>query len=149
MPVKRLATVARHLLTAASAPEQQHQVQRARDCLSPTRVSGSAGEETPTILPELERWRADLPVLKEQFNRDGFVLVSGLIPESVVSAAENVVWAAMEEESEHWLSGNAQGGFQRDAPSTWPAEPKQFAKTIAGPEIAALWTDEYLSLIHI
>ncbi len=146
MTLTRLATVAQHLLTAAPAPEQQ-QVPRAKDPVRPKRAAGTAGEETPTILPELERWRADLPALKEQFNRDGFVLVSGLIPEAVISAAEDVVWAAMEEESEHWLSGDAQGGFQRGAPSTWPAEPKQFAKTIAGPEISALWTDEYRSMV--
>jgi hypothetical protein len=91
MTLTRLATVAQHLLTAAPAPEQQ-QVPRAKDPVRPKRAAGTAGEETPTILPELERWRADLPALKEQFNRDGFVLVSGLIPEAVISAAEDVVY---------------------------------------------------------
>ena len=122
--MERLRVVASHLVVVAPAP-----------------AAAAAGVSTL-----LEPWREQLPVLCEAYARDGFVLVSGLIPEAALAAAEEVVWDFMEEPTEHWLSGEQQGGFRRDDPRTWPAEPKQFAKSIPGPEVAALWTQAYLEM---
>ena len=128
--MQRLAAVAGHL----------------SPCLDPEQARSTAA----TSAAGVEALPPELMALAEPYGsayaRDGYVLISGLIPEEILSAAEDAVWSAMEEESEHWLSGDVQGGIKRGVPSTWPAEPKQFAKGINGPAVAALWTDAYRSM---
>ena len=91
-------------------------------------------------------WRAELPELIERYNADGYVLVSGLIGPEVYRPATDAIWDAMEDPSDHWLTGESQGGLRRSDRSTWPAEPKQFAKSVAHPDVSALWTPAYRAM---
>jgi hypothetical protein len=61
-----------------------------------------------------------------QFDDNGFVLVSGLIPEEVAARAEATMWAAMD--------------ANPDDPATW--EGKQWASGHSHPDILALFTPE-------
>jgi hypothetical protein len=114
-------------------------------CTRPAVPSAAATHRCDDADP-IAAWRAELPELIERYNADGYVLVSGLIGPEVHRPATDAIWAAMEDPSDHWLTGESQGGLQRRDRSTWPAEPKQFARSVAHPAVSALWTPAYRAM---
>ena len=79
----------------------------------------------------LAPWRDELPSLKEQYARDGYVVVSGLIEDETLTIAEAAVWNLL--------------AIERNDTTAWP-ERRFFSSTMGGPEISALWTPAYRAM---
>ena len=72
------------------------------------------------------------------YNRDGFVLVSGLVDPEAMLTAEDVVWATVEREQ----------GWQRHNASSWPSCGSEAAEWVDGAAIAPLFSRRYLEVAH-
>ena len=78
-------------------------------------------------------------------NREGFVVVSGLIPDTVSSAAAEAMWGAIESWSEGEPERFGNQPLQRSLPSTWlPIAGQAATPQIENPAVSALWGAEYL-----
>ena len=71
--------------------------------------------------------------LESAYNRDGFVLVGGLVPPTALAAAETAVWAAI----------SAELGWERGNASTWPPC-GEAAVWVPGSAVASLFSPLYL-----
>ena len=121
--------------------------------------------ETDPLAP----WREDLPQLREQFLRDGFVVVQGLIDDAAVAAANSA--AVSPHSRSQSLTGSSldspfagtcltsdlvavqwemmgKAGIRQDDRSTWPTAGADLfeSKLMSHPKIAALWTPAYRAM---